>query len=80
MTVGATRMVCTPENVESISRSPQYELICSEAFLPNDYRGHSSELDLGNRSVRSILHLDQQCHPYKLAVVLQLKPEITPSD
>ncbi|GBO15514.1 hypothetical protein AVEN_39212-1 [Araneus ventricosus] len=52
MTFGATRTVRTPENVESISRAPQYELICSEAFLPNDYRGHSSELDLGNRSAK----------------------------
>ncbi|GBL69038.1 hypothetical protein AVEN_102832-1 [Araneus ventricosus] len=65
----ATRTVRTPENMEKTSDDP-----CCVVLI--DLLG-SIRLNLASGIVRNalLLHLDFQFHPYKLAVVQQLKPE-----
>jgi len=56
----------TPENVERVR----------EAILQSPGRSarrHSAELQMSNRTVRRILHGELHFHPYKLAVVQELK-------
>lgn len=62
---GRPRTVRTPENIARVTtalvRSPTRSV-----------RRHSQVLNISDRSVRRILHLDLKFHPYKLQVVQQL--------
>ena len=64
--VGAPRTVRTTENLERVQQAVQRS--------PNrSARKHATELGISDRSLRRILHKDLHLHPYKLAVVQQLK-------
>lgn len=64
---GRVRTVRTPDNIqavrEAVIRSPHRSI-----------RRHSASLQVHSSSVRRILVQDLKCHPYKLQIVQELKP------
>ena len=62
---GRPRKVRTPENIARVT-------IALVRVPLRSVRRHSQVLNISDRSVRRILHLDLKFHPYKLQVVQQL--------
>ena len=58
---GRPRTICTPDNIAALERSPTRSV-----------RQHSQALNISDRSVRQLLHLDMKFHPYKLQEIQQL--------
>lgn len=64
---GRPRSVRTPDNVERVRQAVQ-----TSPHRP--MRRQAAALRMSDRSVRRILHMDLHYHPYKIAIVQQLKP------
>lgn len=64
---GRARSVRTPENVERVRQA-----VLTSPHRPA--RRQAAALRMSDRSVRRILHEELHFHPYKIAIVQQLKP------
>ena len=65
---GHPRSARIPENIEQI-RQPV------EASPHRPAHKHAVAMHLSDRTVQRILHFDLHFHPYKMAIVQQLKPQ-----
>lgn len=64
---GRPRSIRTPDNIERVRQA-----VLTSPHRPA--RRHATALHMSDRSVRRILHQELHFHPYKIAIVQQLKP------